>query len=327
MTLPRPWGQGRAAVRRAITGNDLRSASARLKPLFVRTTKKELRLPPVETTVRRLDMPPLHRELYAALRGQFSARWRGGEQEMEALGRVLMYLLMAATTPALLATGGSRYESLGFHIPPLQPPAGSSLAALLEDLPHYELSPKYQEVAAIVAANAALGRKTLVWSTFVRNLTSLGRLLTRFQPAIVHGGSEDRDEQLARFRQDPDCLVLLSNPATLGEGISLHQVCHDAVYLDRDFAAGRFLQSWDRIHRLGLPDDVTTHVTVLVMNDTIDELVEQRLARKLKFLGGVLDDPAVLELGDLAEELSASAGMDAADVRGLLEHLDGSTTS
>jgi SNF2 family DNA or RNA helicase len=317
-------GQGRAAVQRAINGNDLRAASARLKPLFVRTTKDELKLPPVQTTVRRLDMTPLHRELYAALCGQLSGRWRGGEQDMEALGRVLMYLLMAATTPALLAVGSSRYEPLGFRIPPLQPPAGSSLAALLADLPHYELSPKYQEVAAIVAANAALGRKTLIWSTFVRNLTSLERLLANFAPAIVHGGSEDREAQLARFRQDPDCLVLLSNPATLGEGISLHQVCHDAVYLDRDFAAGRYLQSLDRIHRLGLADDVLTRVTVLVTNETIDELVEQRLARKLQFLGGVLDDPAVLQLGDLADEPSVSAGMDAADVRGLLEHLDGS---
>src|SRR3954451_6081328 len=57
-------GQGRAAVAHALTGNDLRTASARLRPLFARTTKSELNLPPVDVAVRRLDLPPLHRDLY-----------------------------------------------------------------------------------------------------------------------------------------------------------------------------------------------------------------------------------------------------------------------
>jgi hypothetical protein len=314
-------GQGRAVVSRALDGNDLRAASGLLRPLFARTTKHELQLPPVDLSVRRLDLPPIHRDLYNALLGQFSGSWRGGEQDIEALGRVLLYLLMAATTPGLLATGASRYEPLPYRIPPIEPPHGSSLAELMRDLPQYELSPKYQEVLAIVAANAAVGRKTLVWSTFVRNLTSLHRLLSRFNPAIVHGGTDDRAGELARFRQDPACYVLLSNPATLGEGVSLHRVCHDAVYIDRDFAAGRFLQSLDRIHRLGLPADTETRITVLVANQTIDELVEQRLAAKLQFMGTVLDDPAVLELGDLDEEPTISVGMDTNDLAALVRYL------
>lgn len=314
-------GQGRAAVARAVTGNDLRTASGLLRPLFSRTTKAELQLPPVTTTVRRVDLTPLHRDLYDALLGQMSARWRGGEQDAEALGRVLLYLLMAATSPALLATGASRYEPLPYRIPPLQPPADSTLGELMRDLPHYELSPKYQETLAIVAANAKAGRKTLVWSTFVRSLRSLELLLQAYSPAIVHGGTEDRVDQLRRFRTDPSCMVLLSNAATLGEGVSLHHECHDAVYVDRDFAAGRFLQSLDRIHRLGLPAGTKTRITVLVANNTIDELVEQRLAAKLLFMGGVLDDPAVLQLSDLDEEPTEAAGMDDSDVQALVGYL------
>lgn len=314
-------GQGRGAVQRAIDGQDLRTASESLRPLFVRTTKGELGLPPVDTVVRRVDLPPLHRELYGALVGLQSTRVASGSSEAADLGRVLLYLLMAATTPALLATGASRYEPLPYRVPPLEPPTGSSLAALLKDLPHYEMSPKYKEVVGIVAANAAAGRKTLIWSTFVRNLTSLAHLLEGYGPAVIHGGSEDRESELRRFREDPACMVLLSNPATLGEGVSLHQVCHDAIYVDRDFAAGRFLQSLDRIHRLGLPADTETRITILVANETIDELVEQRLGLKLRFMGGVLDDPAVLELGDLDEEPSETAGMDASDIAALLGYL------
>lgn len=108
-----------------------------------------------------------------------------------------------------------------------------------------------------------------------------------------HGpwSTADREEQIQRFRNDPDCMVLLSNPATLGEGISLHQVCHDAIYVDRDFMAGRFLQSLDRIHRLGLAPETETRVTVLAATGTVDEVVARRMEEKLEFMGGILDDP------------------------------------
>lgn len=317
-------GRGRRAVSAALDGNDLRTASIQLRPLFARTTKADLNLPPVTSSVRVLPLPELHRELYQALLGQTSGRWADEVgSDIEALGRTVLYLLMAATSPALLATGTSRYEPLPYRIPPLTPQPGSTLSALMRDLPQYEMSPKYQEVLKIVSDNAARGRKTLVWSTFVRNLTTLQRLLAAYEPAIVHGGTDNRDDQLTRFRTDSDCAVLLSNPATLGEGISLHHDCNDAVYLDRDFAAGRYLQSLDRIHRLGLDPDTETRITVLVAEGTIDELVHTRLAVKLQFMGGVLDDPAVLQLADLDEEPSASVGMDTGDIQALLSHLRG----
>lgn len=192
---------------------------------------------------------------------------------------------------------------------------------MLKDLPSYELAPKYKEAARIVAANAAQGRKTLVWSTFVRSLTSLARLLENFGPAVVHGGTPDREEQLRRFREDPDCMVLVSNPATLGEGISLHQVCHDAVYVDRDFMAGRYLQSLDRIHRLGLAPDVETRITVLAAQETVDEVVAVRLQQKLDFMARVLDDPSVQQLADLQEAPPMAGGLDAQDIRAMLGHV------
>lgn len=102
---------------------------------------------------------------------------------------------------------------------------------------------------------------------------------------------------------------------------------HDAVYVDRDFAAGRFLQSLDRIHRLGLDPDTKTQITVLVTNETIDELVEQRLALKLEFMAGVLNDPSVQALRDLEEEPSETAGMDGQDLAALVSYLKSSAAT
>lgn len=315
-------GHGRQEVRRAVGGGNLKQASVALQPLFTRTTKTELDLPVVRARARVLDLPPLHQEIYSALRGQMREDAACSDGDLEALGRIVMYMLMAATSPGLLAKGGSKYEPLQYRVPALEPPPGSTLSKLMEDLPQYELSPKYAETVKIVAANAEVGRKTLVWSTFIRSLNTLDTLLQPYKPAMVRGGTLDRDDQLKRFREDPDCMVLLSNPATLGEGISLHQVCHDAVYVDRDFAAGRYLQSLDRIHRLGLAADTITNITVLIAANTIDELVDRRLEAKLAFLGQILDDPAVVELGDLEEEAALSPGMTPSDIATLLGHLN-----
>ncbi|MCD0486170.1 DEAD/DEAH box helicase [Streptacidiphilus sp. ASG 303] len=320
-------GHGRRVVTNAVAGGDLAYASSVLRPLFTRTTKHELGLPPYEPRIRYVELPSLHREIYDALIGRYSARAEGSRDDFDALGKAMLRLLMAATSPALLAERASRYEPLSYQVPPLLPPQSDSLYALLRDLPRYELSPKYKETLSIVGENAAAGRKTLVWTTFVRSLTTMERMLASYRPAVVHGGTKDRNEQLRRFREDPDCLVLLSNPATLGEGISLHHVCHDAVYVDRDFMAGRFLQSIDRIHRLGLAPDTETRVTVLAASGTIDEVVALRMEEKLEFMGRILDDPSVQQLGDLVEEPSIAGGMDMADVRALLGHLDRAATT
>ncbi len=312
-------GYGHRTVASAVAGGDLSHASTALRPLFARTTKLELGLPPMETKVRYVDMPMLHGQIYDSLVGKEAGR--SGRDDLAALGKTALRLLMAATSPALLVEGEARYEPLEYQLPPLDIPENDSLHALLKRLPDYELSPKYQEAAAIVAQNAARGRKTLVWTTFVRSLTTLHKLLAAYQPAIVHGGTIERADELHRFQDDPDCLVLVSNPATLGEGISLHHVCHDAVYVDRDFVAGRFLQSLDRIHRLGLAPDTETRVTVLAARGTIDEVVELRLAKKLEFMGKILDDPSVQQLSDLEEEPAVASGLESSDVQALLNHI------
>ncbi|MEU7664587.1 DEAD/DEAH box helicase [Streptomyces lincolnensis] len=314
-------GHGQRTVTRAVAGGDLAYASTVLRPLFTRTTKQELGLPPMTLRMRYVDMPDLHAEIYSALVGGMAAGT--ARDDLSALGGTALRLLMAATSPALLLEGATKYEPLAYQLPPLEIPAGSSLYSLMQNLPDYELSPKYKETLAIVAENAAQGRKTLVWTTFVRSLTTLAQMLEKYSPAVVYGGTPDREEQLRRFREDPSCMVLISNPATLGEGISLHHVCHDAVYVDRDFMAGRYLQSLDRIHRLGLAPDAETRVTVIAARETIDEVVEVRMDQKLEFMGKILDDPTVQQLADLEEEPSVAAGLAPGDIEALLRHIGG----
>ena len=73
---------------------------------------------------------------------------------------------------------------------------------------------------------------------------------------------ETREGRLRRFHEDDGCHVLVANPAAAGEGIDLHTVCHHAIYADRSYVSTHYIQSIDRIHRLGLPPDVETHIHI-----------------------------------------------------------------
>lgn len=316
----------------------------RIRPLFARTRKSELGLAEPQMKVLRFELHGLHREIYKTIINQYSglipirARDRARMAEMR---KVVMYLLEAATNPALLSRGSSPDDPPVFEHPRLPIPDGSDLGRLLTEYARYETPAKFRKLLEIVRSNAEQGLKTLVWSNFVINLEILKRDLARYQPALIHGGvpveSPDqkegvitREHELARFRSDPTCAVLLANPAAMGEGVSLHQVCHDAVYLERTFNAGQYLQSVDRIHRLGLDEGVETRITFLVTRDTIDEVVHSRIDEKASRLSQMLDDPDIVTMAlpdeDDLEDVESGFGSpidDEKDVEALFRHLRG----
>jgi SNF2 family DNA or RNA helicase len=197
------------------------------------------------------------------------------------------------------------------------------LVRLLQQYQTHEVPWKYDRVRAIVAEEAVRGKKVLVWSTFVRNLKILRTFLKEYEPAVVHGGvpSADRnpptdavtrEAEFDRFRNDPSCKVLLANPAACGEGVSLQHWCHHAVYLDRTFNAGHYLQSQDRIHRIGLPEGTLTRFTLLVSRGTIDETVEGRLRDKIEAMAKLMNDPGLVRVS-LPEPDEHFGGAAAAD--------------
>ena len=74
---------------------------------------------------------------------------------------------------------------------------------------------------------------------------------------------DDRSRVLDDFRAGR-FPVLITNPQTLAESVSLHSVCHDAVYYEYSFNLVHLLQARDRIHRLGLPEGQETRYYYLV---------------------------------------------------------------
>jgi len=236
--------------------------------------------------------------------------------------------------PDLVVVAGSGVDDdVGFRRPPLDVPPDSTLWDLLQQYNQYETPAKFKQLAQTIAENVELDHKVLVWTNFVRNLQALERMLAFYQPALIYGGipsvlaepnaARTRESELARFRTDPACKVLLANPAAMSEGVSLHQICNDAIYLDRTFNAGQYLQSIDRIHRLGLRAGQGTRVTFLVTNGTIDEVIDARIKQKAERLGEMLDDPDISTMALPSDEDYGPAIETYDDMVALFAHLRG----
>ena len=110
------------------------------------------------------------------------------------------------------------------------------------------------------------GKPVIIWCVFLDSIHTLSEALEKrgITTRCIYGAvpleeRQDilRDFKLGRFQ------VLLTNPHTLAESVSLHSVCHDAVYFEYSYNLVHLLQSKDRIHRLGLPEGQYTQYAFL----------------------------------------------------------------
>ena len=280
------------------TLSDSRLISMKRKTTFVRTTKEELGLPDVKPKIVTDEPTPLHGAILSALRDQYSGSYGVSIAETKHFarkGKAIMTLLAGASNPGLLVRKDFSSIEMGFGWPPLEVQANATLMELVEDYLNHETPWKFRYIALRLEELARNNQKLIVWSSFVGNIAALKRVLTKFKPAVVYGGisNEERESEIQRFRKQSDCYVLITNPQTLGEGISLHQECHEAIYVDRTYNAGLYLQSLDRIHRLGLPPETETTITILSTKNSIDERVSRRLDLKIARLASFLQDPGL----------------------------------
>lgn len=270
-----------------------------IKPIYVRTTKRELKLPEVRRRLVRIPMTTEQTHLYDLLASEVARQASSflkarDRNNLRRIGRSVMRLLQLVSNPSLLA-------KVDFSHP-----------ALLYNVLAEGDSPKLKYVCQRARKLANEGRKVLIWSSFVGNVEIISQRLADIGADYIHGGveagSEDeedtREAKIYRFHNDEDAYVLVANPAACAEGISLHTVCHYAIYVDRTYNAAQYLQSEDRIHRLGLPQNIITDIEILCSSGSVDEAVNRRLNLKIDRMARVLEDdslniePEVVDLDD-----------------------------
>jgi SNF2 family DNA or RNA helicase len=302
----------------------------RLRPLFVRTTKKQLGLPKATITQVPIAMGAIQRQIHDRVKQRIARSGPKVVSTQDSIGQIranVIRLLQLSSNPALVLSSAEE-----FRVPPLDLSEDQELDELFAKYQEYEIPPKFTYAVKKVRERVVAGKKTIIWSSFVRNLEMLEKLLKGFGPIVLHGGvptaldmeevpESSREARLAKFKEDRNCWVLVANPAACSESISLHHHCDFALYLDRTFNAAAFLQSMDRIHRLGLPKTAKIGYELLVSPGTIDEVVDRRLSEKIRRLGRVLDDESLRTINlDLVDEESTLA-FDLEDARQVIEFL------
>ena len=133
-------------------------------------------------------------------------------------------------------------------------------------------------------------KPVIVWTIFVRSMSILAEYLQKYniKAKIISGAvsPEERVHIINDFKARKFD-VLITNPHTLAESVSLHSVCHDAIYYEYSYNLVHLLQSKDRIHRLGLPENQYTQYYYLqdIFTDggltySLDEEIYNRLKLK-----------------------------------------------
>lgn len=122
-------------------------------------------------------------------------------------------------------------------------------------------SPKRTRCIELAESLVDQGKPVIIWCIFTSSILGLKRDLAArgIEARTIYGNVvlEDRTRILDDFRAGT-FPVLITNPHTLAESVSLHSICHDAIYYEYSFNLVHLLQSKDRIHRLGLPQDQRT---------------------------------------------------------------------
>jgi SNF2 family DNA or RNA helicase len=276
-----------------------------ISPFFIRIKKDDLKLrPAIEKTIP-ITMNIWQREIYDFIEAKYvpSFQKNGSATAKDVLNRAkLIRLRQASTNPSLL-------------IKPLQDALEESDPdfRITQDIDEYiddsefiekirnytklEIPEKFKQIFQLINSEVLpKGEKVIIWTIFVQNAEELQQYLgkNKIVSRLLIGKTdqEQREITIDKFN-DPDnrdFQVVIANPFSVAESISLHKGCHNAIYLERDYNCSNFLQSKDRIHRVGLPKNQDTKYFYFISENSIDEIINNRLHLKIKRMEEIIND-------------------------------------
>lgn len=154
----------------------------------------------------------------------------------------------------------------------------ASNPALLDDT-YVETPAKFLVLDRILQEITAAGEKAIVWTSFRQNIRSLRRRYKEYGTLMIFGDITigDRTKAVEKFMVEDRNKILVANPSAAKEGLTLTSANH-AIYLDRTFKMDDYIQSQDRIHRIGQAK--RCNIVRLIAKDTIDEYTDEILEKK-----------------------------------------------
>lgn len=138
------------------------------------------------------------------------------------------------------------------------------------------------------------GKKLVIFARFVPEVKAIIDLMKKVLPdrkkaVSIYGEikKEDRGAIVQQFQSDPDTVVFVGQIDTAGTGVTL-TAADTCVYYSKNFNYAAYEQSLSRIHRIG-QRNTCTYID-LVMEKTVDEMINRALAKKEDIAKTVVDN-------------------------------------
>jgi len=279
-----------------------------IKPFFIRIKKKDLKLPVITENKVSIQMDPQQRKIYDFIEQKYikSFKINNSESAKEMLNKAkLIRLRQAATNPSLLLRAledsleASEYgddPNLNFAINNNETIDDSEIFREIKNYKKCTTPQKFITILDLVNTKILpSSEKVIVWSIFIQNAEQLLNYLEKngIKSKLLIGKvpQEEREIIISKFNNPTnfDFQVVIANPFSVSESISLHKGCHNAIYMERDYNAANFIQSKDRIHRVGLDGDVVTNYYYLLSKNSIDTIIDDKLDLKVKRMEAIID--------------------------------------
>ncbi len=284
-------------------------------PLFYRVRKLDLHLAPQKfNDPVLLKMNENEQKIYEAIIAKihtlsFSDYYQNRETLQQLKRGRMIRMRQCLSHAALLKSAISEYQEDIIK-------NTSSLADIIMHYEDFEKPKKLEVLITMVLDLMGNGEKVVVWSNFVDTIKLIHSelQLAGLRAKYIYGGTpvqaNNENETLTReciiqefTSQSGNIDVLIANPAACAESISLHKACSHAIYYDMSYNCSQYLQSLDRIHRVGGSENKIATYYFLQYENTLDQDILINLNRKSKNMSRIIDqDYPIYELDMFAED-------------------------
>jgi SNF2 family DNA or RNA helicase len=252
--------------------SDINQIIENIKPYFVRIKKSDLNLPSyTEHPIISNKLSSLESEVYDQLESELVKA-----KDSKSGNAQSIHFRMIQVCNNLNLLNKSLRDSLETESlvkfdesTSLEDILGASLARQIKSLDASYIPSKHEAVKNMVSCISKKKQKVIIWGFFIDSIKRLHSYLeaSGLKGAYVIGetkkGKRDKDgnlvddsevirERIVKSFKTSDLDYIISNPVVLGESISLHRVCHNAIYFEQGWAVAPYVQSRDRIHRVWL---------------------------------------------------------------------------
>jgi len=161
----------------------------------------------------------------------------------------------------------------------------NNISQIISRYDELEKPAKLSKLLEIVKNLKAENKKILIWSTHLKTVDLIYKELIsnniNIEKIIGETDLDQRKNIKIDFNDKTSSLdAIVATPQSCAESISLHQACTNAIYYDLSYNAAEFLQSLDRIHRVGGSENVPVEYDFLHYNHSVDVKVYNKVFQK-----------------------------------------------